>query len=109
MSLLSFVRRVLHRCDRCGAAAISVRCDEGLEGWLCPEHAADEGYCAMCGEFSAGQDGFDWHHPGLCDNCNDEFEADTDWGGHVDNLIEVCNVYRGRYLQSKKKVSKMYM
>ena len=81
--LIVFIRCLFHRCEKCGADAIPVHvegCEGEDTGWLCPEHAADEGYCAMCGEFSAGQDGFDIWHQGLCDNCNDEFEADTDFG-----------------------------
>lgn len=50
--------------------------------WYCPEHASKNGYCAGCGIYSAGTDGFDWptvygNVPGFCDTCSDEIESDV--------------------------------
>lgn len=44
---------------------------------LCGEHAAEEGYCCCCGQFSSGMTSFDFTHPGYCDNCYDQVVADT--------------------------------
>ncbi len=56
------------------------------DGWMdthdyyCYQHASENGYCHICGEFCAGIDSFDFGiPPGLCDNCRDELmEADLD-------------------------------
>lgn len=45
--------------------------------WFCPTHAAENGYCASCGIFSSGIESFDFLHPGYCDNCWDEIEAEN--------------------------------
>jgi hypothetical protein len=43
---------------------------------LCGEHASLAGYCRCCGDFWGGIDSFEFGHPGLCDQCHDQIEAD---------------------------------
>lgn len=46
--------------------------------WYCPKHAHENGFCVSCGQFWAGVESFDFNNPaGLCDNCRDQWEADT--------------------------------
>lgn len=44
--------------------------------YLCSSCAEKEGYCSLCGWFSAGLDGFDFLHPGLCNNCHEQIYDD---------------------------------
>lgn len=50
--------------------------DEEPEGYYCSEHAADEGFCCMCGLFAAGTEHFDFIHPGYCDSCWEALESE---------------------------------
>lgn len=43
---------------------------------LCGEHASRLGYCRSCGDFWGGIESFEFGHPGLCDQCHDQIEAD---------------------------------
>lgn len=56
---------------------------EAVEEWLCHEHAPAEGYCSNCGVYSAGTEGFDFEHPGWCNDCyaalQDELDDEDDW------------------------------
>lgn len=55
----------------------------------CPDHAERHGYCRMCGDFSAGDEGYEFLHPGRCRECEEEVrqeqrewddpEDDDDW------------------------------
>jgi hypothetical protein len=56
--------------------------------WLCGTHAAGAGYCYVCGRFSAGEDGFDHLHPGLCDECHVEVRADAGEDEEEDGFCE---------------------
>lgn len=71
--------------DGCDADAIPCqldddRCAERVTEWLCPEHAAEAGYCASCGDFWGGIDTFEFRHPGLCDHCWEALRADAGEG-----------------------------
>lgn len=44
---------------------------------LCPDHAK-LWYCLGCGNFCAGQNSFDFVHPGYCDNCAHEIQEGED-------------------------------
>lgn len=51
---------------------------DGEEIRLCPDCLkADGSYCLSCGCFCSGIESFDFIHPGYCDNCWDEIEAET--------------------------------
>jgi hypothetical protein len=52
--------------------------DERPHEYLCTEHAVEQGYCAYCGDFAAGTNGFDYIHPGACDKCHDEISSEID-------------------------------
>ena len=50
---------MIHNCQHEGCDEIAIRCelpdhdDEIHEpDWLCPNHAAEEGFCCVCGHFS---------------------------------------------------------
>lgn len=74
---------ITHICEHEGCESTdTIRCinlyhPDDPENWYCPEHAAEEGFCSCCGIFSAGIESFDFIHPGLCDNCYDQIEADN--------------------------------
>lgn len=75
----------------CAEAAIACYSSDGwldtprtVSEHLCHEHAAEAGYCCVCGLFSSGIDSFDWGDPpGMCETCRDEFEADN-WEDDAD-------------------------
>jgi hypothetical protein len=79
-------RRDRRRCQHrgCGENSQLVACylpDDDPNGrpteLLCPDHAAEHGYCCVCGQFWSGIESFDFEHPGLCDNCFDSIYADS--------------------------------
>lgn len=80
-------RRNGRRCEDCGKP-YSIECryaygcggrDDGkADEHLCGECAAKAGFCRVCGDFCGGTSGFDFAHPGLCDNCHDQMRADFD-------------------------------
>jgi len=39
------------------------------EYFFCAEHAAENGFCVLCGHFVAGGDDRYLHRTGLCDDC----------------------------------------
>lgn len=45
---------------------------------LCYECAPKLGYCYSCGDFFGGISSFEFLHPGICDNCEDERRSDMD-------------------------------
>jgi len=45
----------------------------------CHDHAKENGFCYCCGELCAGIESYEFTHPGLCDNCFDQIEADMGW------------------------------
>jgi len=61
---------------------------EGDDGkpsyYYCFKHAPQEGFCYICRQFWAGIESFDFIHPGLCDNCNEQIEHDFDDGDDDD-------------------------
>lgn len=74
-------------CSRVGCNETAIACylmDPGPKSvavsseLLCVDHAAEAGYCTCCGWFSAGTDAFDFRHPGLCETCYDELDAESD-------------------------------
>lgn len=50
--------------------------DKEPDFYYCAHHAKHAGFCICCGEFWAGIESFDFEHPGYCDNCHDQMEAD---------------------------------
>lgn len=46
------------------------------DGYYCSEHAADYGFCPVCGEFWGGISSFEMN--GVCDYCHDELENEID-------------------------------
>lgn len=46
------------------------------DDYICPEHAAQYGYCVCCGQFWGGIESFEMRRSGLCDQCNDQAIAD---------------------------------
>jgi hypothetical protein len=75
----------IHKCGEAGCNEDGIACYLPFDNqnpdpylpfeYLCAEHMVKHGYCLGCGWLSAGMDGFDVLHPGLCDNCKD----DGDW------------------------------
>lgn len=72
----------LKRCSECGKMSdLTTTCtypteeEETIE--LCPTCLKEDGsFCLSCGRFCAGQQSFDFVHPGYCDTCWDEIEAE---------------------------------
>lgn len=71
------------KCEHEGCTSEAIACqldddffDDKVSEWLCPEHAHEAGYCMVCGRFWGGIESFDFLHPGYCDNCWDEIQAD---------------------------------
>jgi hypothetical protein len=65
-------------------------CQE-ITNYYCEKHAAENGYCYLCGEFWAGIESFDIVHPGLCDTCYDDLNQtfnNDDIEDNFDSLIE---------------------
>lgn len=53
---------------------------------FCPEHAYENGYCSLCGDFWGGIESFDFNNPShLCEHCleqvKDEIGEDDDING----------------------------
>lgn len=44
----------------------------------CSKHAEANGFCCCCGDFWGGIESFEFWHPGLCDNCYDDIQAEMD-------------------------------
>lgn len=66
--------------EGCGSSdPIICTIDGEVHQLLCGYHAAEYGFCSGCGVFSAGITSFDFHHPGLCDNCHDQLSSDFDF------------------------------
>lgn len=82
-----WIKYRLHICQEPGCwHRDSVPCyvtdwDEPSDGkpdyYYCTIHAHGEGLCWMCGGFYAGMESFDFSRDGLCDNCQDQWEAET--------------------------------
>lgn len=78
-----------HPCEHEGRRGDGLPCflpddDRDLDdpnGWYCPEHAQEHGFCWCCGDFWGGVESFDFGS-GLCEHCRDEVgddEEDEDW------------------------------
>ncbi len=73
-------------CNEPGCSAQGMACyldwiHEEPEDWYCPEHAPKNGYCAGCGQFSAGFESFDFAPAGmagLCDACQELVRAEIE-------------------------------
>lgn len=68
-------------CEHEGCTETGIPCylnwiDEEPNGWYCPDHAHENGFCPGCGLFSAGIESFDFSQSGLCENCQDELESE---------------------------------
>lgn len=50
--------------------------ETGIFYHYCPKHAEANGFCVCCGEFWGGIESFEFWHPGLCDNCHDDIQAE---------------------------------
>lgn len=62
-----------------------------LKEHFCPEHAYENGYCSLCGDFWGGIESFDFNNPSqLCENCleqlKDEIGEDDDINGEDGEL-----------------------
>lgn len=76
-----FVQRL--KCQQCGEDNATA-CylpepysrDRMPDEMLCAVHAGRAGYCRSCGDFWGGIESFEFLHPGLCDNCDDQIRAD---------------------------------
>ena len=44
--------------------------------YYCGDHTFDQGFCSVCGDFWGGIESFEFHHPGLCDNCYSEVDQE---------------------------------
>ena len=77
-----------HICEEPGCLKEGMKChlvDYGdylgpavdVFNFYCTEHATQNGYCWMCGEFWAGNTEFDMEPFHLCPNCKSECEAET--------------------------------
>ena len=74
----------LKKCDNCGKLSECITtCEfpsDGSTTDLCPQCLKDDGsFCLSCGQFCAGMESFDFHHPGYCDTCWDEIEESAEW------------------------------
>jgi len=69
-------------CDKAGYPCF-INSEKASE-YLCAAHQIVRGFCSCCGNFSAGQDGFDFVHPGLCDICHDQIKSEVDDIGDED-------------------------
>lgn len=72
----------IKKCDECGKYSEWVTtCEipsDGSTTYLCPQCLKDDGsFCLSCGAFCSGMTSFDFVHPGYCDSCWDEIEADN--------------------------------
>lgn len=83
-----FIQRNI--CQRCGAQNANhywlpeTPLDQKPDDVLCGK-CASLWYCLSCGNFSAGCEGFDFLHPGLCDNCRhdpdlSDYDEEDDYG-----------------------------
>lgn len=63
-------------CQNDGRACFLDAWDDEPNGQYCGEHAHLYGFCRICGLFWGGIESFEFLHPGLCDNCHDQIEAD---------------------------------
>jgi hypothetical protein len=77
-------------CDREGAECFLDAWDDEPNGVYCPEHSAANGFCAVCGLFWGGIESFEFLHPGVCDHCHYQLEADNDDG---EEFEEECGEY----------------
>lgn len=50
--------------------------DKELTWHYCPKHAEENGFCVSCGDFWGGIESFEFVHPGLCDNCHSDIQAE---------------------------------
>lgn len=85
-------------CEEPGCVAAGFRCTlvdysgaEPLEdvSIYCSEHARKNGFCMGCGTFCAGLESFDFgRHPGFCDTCQDEIDANDRNGQEEEDYAE---------------------
>lgn len=47
--------------------------------WYCSEHAPRYGFCKLCGQFWGGIESFEFHHPGICDDCHGYLDREFGW------------------------------
>jgi len=53
---------------------------------LCPDHAYENGYCSLCGDFWGGIESFDFNNPShLCEHCLEQVKDEI---GDDDDLNE---------------------
>jgi hypothetical protein len=80
-------RRAVDRCQHPGCTEQGIEVvirfgDDEHPSYFCPDHAYENGYCALCGDFNAGHESFDFNNPmGVCENCRDAIEGDLDHDG----------------------------
>lgn len=56
---------------------------ETPDEYFCTEHAFDQGYCYLCGQFFSGIERFDFPETyggirGLCESCDDEIKTELE-------------------------------
>lgn len=73
------------KCDECGKDSDALMTchyvhDESTID-LCPTCLKEDGsFCLCCGQFCAGFETFEFHHPGYCDNCWSDLKDDDYYG-----------------------------
>lgn len=85
------------RCQHEGCESEGIACylnlseSDGPGYYYCVEHCYEEGFCWGCGNFSAGEEAFDWGNPShLCSNCrsagdyDDSDDDDEEYIGEID-------------------------
>lgn len=75
-------------CDNPGEEC-TLKNEQGVDvtdGYYCGSHAADHGFCPVCGDFWGGISSFEMN--GMCDHCRDELRKDDPeefWDGEYDD------------------------
>jgi hypothetical protein len=67
------------RCQHSGCKSEGMECVISWEGetfYYCPDHAGQNGFCYLCGDFWGGIESFEFIHPDICDNCWDQIRDD---------------------------------
>ncbi|RIK47819.1 MAG: hypothetical protein DCC60_09605 [Ignavibacteriae bacterium] len=73
------------KCQVNGCSEESITCkvydytkEDYINEFYCSKHAMGQGYCGLCGLFSAGTTEFEFINKGYCDVCFDQLKADFD-------------------------------
>jgi len=63
--------------------------DDQPSEFYCCTHAAENGFCWLCGTFCGGLESFEFFHPGLCDQCYDQIQHEN--GDGADDVCPRCH------------------